>query len=109
METRIKVLILLPIIWLMGCSTGFEGTDNLEPAPMGMYYPPNDATTWEAVSTAQLQWNENKVQGLYDYLQLKKSKGFIVLKDGRIVLEKYFNGHSKNKNWTWFSAAKKKA
>ncbi len=90
----------------MGCSTDSEGTDNQDPAPTGMYYPPNDANTWETVSAGQLEWNENKVQDLYDYLQLKKSKGFIVLKDGRIVLEKYFNGHTKNKNWIWFSAAK---
>ncbi len=106
MEIRITILLLIPIILYMGCSTDSEGADNQEPAPTGMYYPPNDATTWETVSTAQLQWNENKVQDLYDYLQLKKSKGFIVLKDGRIVLEKYFNGHSKDKNWVWFSAAK---
>ena len=106
MKIRITILFLLPIIMLMGCSTDSEGTDNQEPAPTGMYYPPNDATTWETVSTGQLEWNENKVQDLYDYLQLKKSKGFIVIKDGRIVLEKYFNGHTKNKKWPWFSAAK---
>jgi hypothetical protein len=33
------------------------------------------------------------VQPLLDYLQLKNTKSFIILVNGRIVLENYFNGH----------------
>ena len=29
-----------------------------------------------------------------------------MLKDGKIVVEQYFNGHGINANWTWYSAAK---
>jgi hypothetical protein len=34
------------------------------------------------------------VQPLLDYLQLKNTKSFIILVNGRIVLENYFNGHA---------------
>ena len=30
----------------------------------------------------------------------------MILKDGRIVVERYFNDHNQNANWRWFSAVK---
>jgi len=46
------------------------------------------------------------MNALKTYLNNKKTKGFIILKNGRIVMEEYFNLHNKNANWNWFSAAK---
>jgi CubicO group peptidase (beta-lactamase class C family) len=41
-----------------------------------------------------------------DYLEIKHSKGFIILVNGRIVMENYFNGHDAATNWYWASAGK---
>jgi len=41
-----------------------------------------------------------------DYLELKHSKSFIVLVNGRMVMENYFNGHSATTPWYWASAGK---
>ncbi len=72
-----------------------------------MYFPPNDGSaTWETKSIESLGWNQNAVQLLLDYLNIKHTKGFIVLVNGRIVLENYFNGHDVNTNWYWASAGK---
>jgi CubicO group peptidase (beta-lactamase class C family) len=71
-----------------------------------MYFPPLSGTAWETKSVADLGWKQAAVQPLLDYLELKKSKGFIILVNGRIVLEKYFNGHSATANWYWASAGK---
>lgn len=107
MKSRLLFLIVLSAVLFIGCSTDKNNSrPNLDPAPQGMYFPPTDDSSWETVTAAQLEWNENKVQDLYDYLETKKTKGFMVLKDGRIVIEKYFNGHDENAQWTWFSAAK---
>ncbi|NHN25117.1 serine hydrolase [Flavobacterium jejuense] len=71
-----------------------------------MYFPPNDATTWETKTIASLNWNQNNVQDLLDYLETKNSKSFIILHNGKIVMEYYFNGHSSTTPWYWASAGK---
>ncbi|WP_395054545.1 serine hydrolase domain-containing protein [Flavobacterium sp.] len=72
-----------------------------------MYFPPIDGSTaWETNTIANLGWNQNAVQPLLDYLELKHSKSFIVLVNGRIVMENYFNGHTATSPWYWASAGK---
>ncbi len=72
-----------------------------------MYFPPNDGSnTWETKSIASLGWNQSQVQPLLDYLESKNTKSFIILVNGRIVLENYFNGHSATTPWYWASAGK---
>jgi len=39
-------------------------------------------------------------------LKDKHTKGFIILVNGKIVMERYFNGHSASDNWYWASAGK---
>ncbi len=53
-----------------------------------------------------MNWNETQIQPLLTYLELKHSKSFIILVDGKIVLEYYFNGHTANSPWYWASAGK---
>jgi CubicO group peptidase (beta-lactamase class C family) len=72
-----------------------------------MYYPPIDgSTTWETKSISSLGWNQNAVQPLLDYLELKHSKSFMILVNGRIVMENYFNSHTATTPWYWASAGK---
>ena len=71
-----------------------------------LYFPPLTGTTWETKSIADLGWKQTAVQPLLDYLELKNSKGFIILVNGKIVLENYFNGHSASTPWYWASAGK---
>lgn len=71
-----------------------------------MYFPTNGSTVWETKTIQSLNWNPNAVQPLLDYLQLKNSKSFMILVNGRIVMENYFNGHDATANWYWASAGK---
>ncbi|SHM18697.1 serine hydrolase domain-containing protein [Flavobacterium saccharophilum] len=96
-----KILILLLYV---SCS---KEDNNSTPTPtQSMYFPPLTGNTWETVSISDLKWNQNAVQPLLGYLELKNSKSFIILVNGRIVLEKYFNQHDATKNWYWASAGK---
>ncbi|MCX7737134.1 MAG: serine hydrolase [Candidatus Kapabacteria bacterium] len=70
------------------------------------YYPPIDTDFWESITPTELGWNENKINDFYEYLNEKNSKAFILLKDGRIVLEKYFDTFTKDSLWYWASAGK---
>ena len=71
-----------------------------------MYFPPNGSNVWETKTIQTLNWNQNAVQPLLDFLQLKNSKSFIILINGEIVMENYFNGHDANTQWYWASAGK---
>ena len=97
--------LLLLLFFVLGCSKNDCGCDS--PSIESMYFPPNDGnSTWETKSISDLGWNANAVQPLLDYLQLKNSKSFILLVNGRIVMENYFNGHSASTLWKWNSAGK---
>jgi CubicO group peptidase (beta-lactamase class C family) len=94
------------ILFCSGCSS-----DTVEPTPTTtptetFYFPPVTSTTWETKSIASLGWKQIAAQPLLDYLELKNSKSFIILVNGRIVMEQYFNGHDANAFWYWASAGK---
>ncbi len=71
-----------------------------------LYFPPTSGSTWDTISPTTLGWCENKIDSLYSYLEAEDSRAFIVLKDGKIVLEEYFNGHDASTPWYWASAGK---
>ena len=71
-----------------------------------LYFPPNGSNVWDTIAPSDLGWCQNKIDSLYDFLNATNSKAFVLLKDGEIVLEKYFNGHSSSTNWYWASAGK---
>lgn len=97
------ILPFVVLISFLGCSS----SDSENPIPAeSLYFPPLTGTVWETKTIADLNWNPSAVQPLLDYLELKHSKGFIILVDGRIVMENYFNGHSATSSWYWASAGK---
>ena len=99
------ICILLLLITFTNCSNdNNSGSDNNYNT---MYFPPiNGTDTWETQSISSLGWNQNAVQPLVDYLLLKNTKSFMILVNGRIVMENYFNGHTANTLWRWNSAGK---
>lgn len=99
--TKITAKLLI-LFLLLGCSS-----ETPSPSPSEtIYFPPLTGTTWETTSIANLGWNQAAVQPLLDYLEQKNSKSFIILVNGKIVLENYFNGHTASTNWYWASAGK---
>lgn len=96
-----KLTILFLTLSLVGCST-----DEPSNAQENMYFPPIGSTTWETKSVASVGWNETAVEPLLAYLEEKHTKGFIILQNGKIVMENYFNGHSATESWYWASAGK---
>lgn len=97
---------LLVIICVSACSSEQKTTTPIPVLTEKMYFPPLTGNTWETKTIASLNWNQSAVQPLLDYLGLKHSKGFIILVNGRIVIENYFNGHSAAAPWYWASAGK---
>lgn len=71
------------------------------------YFPPvNPNQEWQTLPHTELGICNEKVASLYKYLDEEQTKGFILLKDGKIVLEKYFGTFTKDSLWYWASAGK---
>lgn len=96
----IKLLFLL-VIAIAGCNKD----DGEIPDPDESMYFPSD-NEWDTKSISSLDWNESAVQPLKDYLIQKHTKSFMIIVNGRIVLEEYFDGHTPTTTWTWNSAGK---
>lgn len=76
-------------------------------AQSNYYFPPAGNNQWDTLSPTQdLGWCQYKIDTLVNYLNLKNTKGFIILKDGKIALEKYFGTFTKDSLWYWASAGK---
>lgn len=71
-----------------------------------LYFPSAGNTDWDTTAPASLNFCQPKVDSLYSFLDQQLSKSFILLKDGKIVLEKYFNTFTQDSLWAWFSAGK---
>lgn len=88
------------LVFLLGCK------DDPEPKGEPMYFPSNSGTDWETKTAASLAWNVSAIQPLKDYLLAKNTKSFMILVNGRIVMEEYFDGHTISSTWQWNSAGK---
>ncbi len=71
-----------------------------------LYFPPITGTTWATTDPSSLGWCPDKIDSLYHFLDARHTKAFIVLKDGRIVLERYFGTFTADSVHAWASAGK---
>ncbi len=97
----IKLLFLF-VIAISGCN---KDDGEIQPDPDESMYFPSD-NEWDTKTISSLDWNESAVQPLKDYLIQKHTKSFMIIVNGRIVMEEYFNGHTPTTTWQWNSAGK---
>lgn len=71
-----------------------------------IYFPPLIGNNWETISPTSLNWCDDDIEALYDFLEVEQTKSFILLKDGKIVLEQYFGDFGQDSLWIWYSAGK---
>ena len=72
----------------------------------GLYFPPIVGSTWDTLAPSSLGYCNNRIDSLNQYLDHINTKAFILLKDGKIVLEQYFDGFTKVRTWYLASAGK---
>lgn len=101
MKKYIKIIILL---FVFSCNR--KGSTLQDTGSTSLYFPPTGTNEWQTTSPASLGWNETELNDLYPYLLSKNSKAFIILKNGKIVAEKYFGTFTTDSLWYWASAGK---
>lgn len=76
-------------------------------AAQQLYFPaPQANAPWETTDPGSLGWCTDQLPPLLDFLDESNTKAFIVLKDGKIVIEEYFGTFTADSNWYWASAGK---
>ncbi len=103
-------IFLIALIVLSSCS---QEDPQVTSTPVQLYFPPT-GSIWERVTPASLGWDETKIADLDNFLLASNTRALIVLKDGKIVIEKYLGKQLINttvdffatSNWYWASAGK---
>ena len=101
-----KYLPLVLFSFLMLCSCSEDPIITPPITESEIYFPPISSNDWESISLENAGYNQSNLPDLLHFLEEKHTKGFIVLKNGKIIIEEYFNGHSQTANHYWASAAK---
>lgn len=97
------------MVLVISCSEKQEPT----PGNPEIYFPPISGNVWENITPEELQWNISEIENLKNLLEVNGTRAFIILKDGKIVMEEYFGTRlasgqlfDQNALWYWASAGK---
>jgi CubicO group peptidase (beta-lactamase class C family) len=109
LKIMLKNIIRFALVLLFQC-LACTPEDNITPTKL--YFPPKNTTIWETTTPASLGWNTTQIPQLLTFLEDNNTRGFIVLKNGKIVMEHYFGQNlgggtfTQSNNWYWASAGK---
>jgi CubicO group peptidase (beta-lactamase class C family) len=102
-------ILLIFLVALFSCTENETPKSN----PSALYFPPLSGNTWETTTPASLNWDLVKLEELKQLLKNNSSRAFILLKDGKIVVEEYFGTKitgdqpfDQSSLWYWASAGK---
>jgi len=111
---NIFTFIILTFLITVSCSSTDESSDDqiiIDPIETS-YFPPLTGDIWESTSSTNLQWDSQKLTDLNTFLETNETRAFIVLVNGKIIVEEYWNTDlngqpfDKDSSWYWASAGK---
>ncbi len=108
--------ILAPLVIIcafISCTKEDNDHSTPDPDPSDMYFPPLHSAEWDTVTPLSLGWNEPALDDLKTFLEDHGTRAFLVLKDGRLVVEEYWGdkistlgSFDRHSQWYWASAGK---
>lgn len=108
MVNKVKILGLFGWVFLI-----FSCAEAQKPQNQNLYFPPNDSKSWESQPLNELGWDAVKLAELLAWLPTQDTRAFIILKDGKIVVEEYWGDNltglgemTQDSFWYWASAGK---
>ena len=100
----------------VGCWLFFSSscTEAQQPKNSGdLYFPPKESSVWDETNYQSLNWDGTALAELLSWLPTQDTRAFIILKDGKIVVEEYWGDKltglgpmDQNSFWYWASAGK---
>ena len=111
-----RYLAMVFFLFVFGCKSDDEAiaiTDNPSEEVVPFYFPPIDTEVWESTSYNDLGWSADGFNELRTFLAESNTRAFLILKDGKIVVEEYFGNNilgttpfNVSSQWYWASADK---
>ncbi len=101
-----RILILFVFLFSFNSCKKTPVTPNPNPTPESYYFPPLTGDIWGTKTASSLQWDTTKLNAAFDYAGTKNSYGLIVLQNGKIVKEQYWNNWTKDTRYYIASAGK---
>lgn len=111
-----KTSILFLLVCLLALSACKKESDPPKETPSPerqMYFPPVSGDVWDTLGFAEAGFDTAGIADLYNFLESNGTRAFIVLKNGRIVVEKYWGNtivgsepFAASSSWYWASAGK---
>ncbi len=103
-----KVMVGCWFLFFISCTDPQQPDSFIE-----YYFPPINSTEWEEINFQNLGWDELDLEELLAWLPTQETRAFVILKDGKIVVEEYWGDNligigpmNKNSIWYWASAGK---
>lgn len=91
----------------------YSCADAQNPSSVDLYFPPNESMEWDEISWQELNWEGQKLEELLVWLPGQGTRAFLILKDGKIVVEEYWGEKltglgemDQDSFWYWASAGK---
>lgn len=108
-----KYLKLIFISYVAFLISSCAEAQRLAPAASNLYFPPSESSLWDKQSVSELGWDGVKFAEFLAWLPTQDTRAFIILKDGKIVVEEYWGDKltsmgkmDQNSYWYWASAGK---
>lgn len=92
----------LHLLFVCAALCGFAERLNAQ----SLYFPPTSGDGWATTDPTTLGYCTAGLDSLDTFLEASNSKAFILLKDGKIVHERYFGTFTSDSLWLWNSAGK---
>lgn len=116
MKSSIPSFRLHPLFpFLLGCWAFFTvcGAKAQKTTVSTLYFPPNQSSEWEEKPLEELGWDQTALAELLAWLPTQDTRAFLILKDGKIVVEEYWGAKltgagqmDQNSFWYWASVGK---
>ena len=98
-----SVLYIFLAVLFVSCKKN-SPKENVQPA--NYYYPPLTSEIWESKTASSIGWDEGKLNAAFEFAGSKNTFGLIVLHQGKIVKEQYWNNWTKDTRYYLASAGK---
>lgn len=83
---KLHILLVIAIFQFYGCEDYCHKEEQLH------YFPPNGSNEWVTIIPEELEWNVEKLDETIQWVGDKNTVAFIILHQGKIVVEEYWGG-----------------
>jgi len=83
---KLKIILIIALFLFFSCE------DYCEWEEQSQYFPPTESDEWATITPAELGWNVEKLDETIQWIGKHNTAAFIVLHQGKKVVEEYWSG-----------------